>query len=121
MKKILVVEDDLALRGILRDELGRHQYQVLEADNGQSGLAMAKLETPDLIILDLSMPFMDGMTMLDELRKDDAGKNMNVIVLTNLEANGTIAQKVIENKPLFYFIKSNIKLVDLVEKIDSVF
>lgn len=117
MKKILVVEDDSMLRKILVDELHRHQYQVFDADNGQSGLATAKLQKPDLILLDVRMPFMDGMAMLAELRKDDYGKAAKVIILTNFDPNAQIAQQVIDLKPIYYFIKSELQLEELMEKI----
>jgi DNA-binding NarL/FixJ family response regulator len=63
------------------------------------------------------MPKMDGMTVLDKIRKDDWGKNVPVIILTNKDAGEGIIQKVVENQPSYYFIKSNIELSVIAEKI----
>lgn len=120
MKKILIVEDELAYLKLLRDQLGLKGYQVLEAVNGEEGLAIIKKEKPDMVLLDIRMPKMDGMTMLDLLRKDEAGKTVKVILLTNLEPDDKILKKVIEDLPLYYFVKSNIQFNDLLNKIKEI-
>ncbi len=74
MKKILVVEDELAYLKLLNSQLTERGYQVIEAINGKIGLEQAKSENPDLILLDIRMPVMDGMAMLDLLRKEEVGK-----------------------------------------------
>src|SRR3989344_2240631 len=120
MKKILVVEDELAYLKLLHDQLTAKGYEVLEAKNGKAGLEMAKNEKPDLILLDIRMPIMDGMTMLGLLSQDENGKNTKVIMLTNLEPDGKIVGKVVKDQPMYYFVKSNTKLEDLTEKIHDV-
>ncbi len=116
MKKILIIDDELAYVKLLRDVLSS-TYEVLDAQNGQTGLEISLKEKPDLILLDIRMPIMDGMTMLKKLRKDHYGKTAKVILLTNLEANDTIVKQVVEDQPTYYFVKSDIKLEDLLEKI----
>ncbi len=86
-KKILVieeVEDDASLRGVLHDKFSLEGFSVLEAKDGEEGLATALSEHPDLILLDIIMPKMDGITMLKKLREDTWGKEAKVIILTNL-------------------------------------
>src|SRR3989344_7073229 len=61
------------------------QYEIMEASEGESGLALALKKHPDLIILDIVMPKMDGLTLLARLREDSWGKTAKVILLTNLE------------------------------------
>jgi len=117
MKKILVIEDELAYLKLLKEQLTKNGYEVLEASNGKSGLEMAKSENPDLILLDIRMPVMDGMTMLNLLRKGESDKKAKVIVLTNLEPDDNIIGEVVREKPLYYFVKSNIKFEDLLDKI----
>src|SRR3990167_306592 len=117
MKKILVVEDELAYLKLLHDQLTAKGYEVLEAKNGKAGLEMAKNEKPDLILLDIRMPIMDGMTMLGLLRQDENGKNTKVIMLTNLEPDDKIVGKVLNEQPSYYFVKSDIQFNDLLEKI----
>lgn len=116
MKKILIIEDELAYVRLLRDKLS-HKYQILDAQDGKKGLAIAVKEKPDLILLDIRMPIMDGMTMLRELRKDDYGESARVILLTNLEAEGKILIQVTRDLPTYYFVKSDVDLNELLDKI----
>ena len=91
-KTLLIIEDDLALRKVLVDKLTDEGFIVLEAADGESGLEQALGHHPALILLDIFMPRMDGITMLSKLRSEDAwGKNVNVIVLTNSTEAQTIA------------------------------
>ena len=118
MKKILIIEDELAYVNLLRDRL-EAKYKILEAHNGEKGLELAIKNKPDLILLDIRMPIMDGMTMLGKLRKDAYGKNAKVILLTNLEASDTILKQVVRDLPVYYFVKSDVKLDDLLDKIEE--
>lgn len=79
MKYILIIEDEVRMRNLLRDYLTKEGYEVTMASDGAEGLRLALLKDYDLILLDMMMPFMDGMTMLKELRKE---KDTAVIVLT---------------------------------------
>lgn len=91
-KIVLVVEDDLALRKVLVEKLTDEGFGVLEAADGLNGLEQAITNHPSLILLDIFMPNMDGITMLSKLRSTDAwGKHVNVIVLTNSTDAQTIA------------------------------
>lgn len=117
MKKILVVEDEAAYSMLLHDQLTTEGYQVIEAKDGKRGLELAEKENPDLILLDIRMPVMDGMAMLDLLRKKEKGKKTKVIMLTNLEPDDKIIGEVVEDQPSYYFVKSDIQLSDLLKKI----
>lgn len=117
MKKILIVEDELAYLNLLRNQLREQGYTVIEAIDGKKGLQKAKSEKPDLILLDIRMPVMDGMTMLDLLRQDPSGKKTKVIMLTNLEPDDRIINKVVSDQPSYYCVKSDVKFSDLLEKI----
>jgi len=79
MKYILVIEDEVRMRNLLRDYLIKEGYEVTLASDGAEGLKQALSRDYDLILLDMMMPFMDGMTMLKELRKT---KDTAVILLT---------------------------------------
>ena len=117
MKKILVIDDELAYLTLLRDELLRNGYEVFEASNGKEGLVMIKKSHPDLILLDIRMPMMNGMQMLDAMRREPNGSSVKVIVLTNLEPNDEMIAQVIKSHPTYYFIKSDIELSELMNKI----
>ncbi len=85
---ILIVEDDDLQRGYLREELILAGWTVLEASNGVEALKICETTTPSLILLDLTMPIMDGFTFLDELRRREAGGNIPVVVVTARELSG---------------------------------
>lgn len=119
MKKILVIEDNLAYMKLLRDQLSLKGYKVIEAKNGRVGLNLAKLQHPDLILLDLKMPIMAGLPMLSKLRKDTYGKSAKVIILTNIEPDDKIVQKVIKEQPFVYYIKNDIQFSELIQKIEE--
>jgi len=80
--KILSVDDSRTIRMIVGRTFKPYDCQVIEAGNGEEGLAAAARETPDLIILDVTMPVMDGVTMLTKLKEDPALKTIPVIMLT---------------------------------------
>lgn len=91
-KTVLVVEDDVALRKVLKEKLTDEGFDVLEAPDGEKGLALALEKHPALILLDIFMPQMDGITMLSKLRSADSwGKHVIVVVLTNSTDAQTVA------------------------------
>ena len=120
-KTILIVEDEKSLSGAIADTLRRKNFLPLIAENGQEGVDLALSKHPDLILLDLLMPVMDGMTALKKIRADPWGANVPVIILTNLSAtNDQLVDDMVMHKPLFYLIKSDWKLHDVVEKIEEI-
>jgi len=80
--KILSVDDSKTIRMLVAKAFRAFDCTVLEADNGEEGLAVAERERPDLIILDVTMPVMDGMTMLTKLKEHPELKRIPVIMLT---------------------------------------
>lgn len=115
-KKVLIVDDEQDLRDAVRDALEDAGFEVVEAHNGEVGLTVALEEKPDLILLDLMMPEINGIGMLSRLRRDPWGKNAIVILLTALEDANSVAQAV-EAGGNDYLIKPNIKLEDIVKKV----
>lgn len=116
---ILVVEDEDVIRKVYADELRDGGFSVLIAKNGQDGLNLALREKPNLILLDILMPIMDGLTMMNELReKGSYGKSVPIILLTNLSASEEkIMKAVTKNEPAYYLVKSDWDLSKVVEKI----
>jgi len=82
MPKILVIDDDVYIRMVLRFRLEKEHWQVLTANDGPHGLEVAEQETPDLIVLDLAMPEIDGIQVLDRLQHNQVTWNIPVVVLT---------------------------------------
>lgn len=82
MKKILIVDDSLDILDILRTLLESKEYEVITASDGEQGMERAKSDKPDLIILDIMMPKMDGYTFIKTKKRDQDIKDIPVIILT---------------------------------------
>jgi two-component system alkaline phosphatase synthesis response regulator PhoP len=92
MTKIVIVEDEQAIAEMYRFKLQQAGYEVQCALNGQEGLILAKDFQPNLILLDLMMPKMNGEEMLRKLRATDWGKDIKVIILTNITEDSMTSQ-----------------------------
>ncbi len=116
-KKILIVEDEAPLRSAVSDILAFEGFTVFQAKNGQEGLDLALAEHPNLILLDLMMPVMDGLTMLEKLRTDaEYGAHAAVILLTNINDPEKVAQAT-EAGSYDFLVKSDWNIEDVVKKI----
>jgi DNA-binding response OmpR family regulator len=115
-KKILLVEDDTVLLNVLRDKLSSEGFEVLGAPNGKEGLDMALKTHPDLIMVDVLMPIMDGMEMTKRLREDEWGKKVSVIVLTNLNNEKNVAD-FLEKGAYDYLVKASWSLEEVVKRV----
>jgi two-component system cell cycle response regulator DivK len=87
-KRILVVEDQEDLRGMLRDLLSGTGYTVIEAENGERGVAKAKSERPDLILMDIQRPVMDGYEATRHIKADPALKAIPIIAVSSFAMKG---------------------------------
>lgn len=83
--RLLIVDDDKDFVQLLEFDLKKHGYDILTAFNGEEGLEKAKEVNPDLIILDIKMPKIDGYTFVRRLKKEEGTKNIPVIILTSYE------------------------------------
>jgi len=115
---ILIVEDELPLLKVYADRFSDEGFLVLKANNGQEGLDLAIKEKPDLILLDILMPVMDGLTMMQKLRENTTwGKTVPIMLLTNLSADEKKIKKIInENGPAYYLVKLDWSLSAIIEK-----
>ena len=118
-KTILIIEDELPMLKALSDKFTLEGFEILEAKDGAEGLETAISKKPDLIILDIFMPVMDGKAMFEKLRQDAWGKTVPVIILTNLNPDDKTLDQLMKNGPSYYFIKSKWKLEELVAKVKS--
>jgi two-component system chemotaxis response regulator CheY len=92
MKTILTVDDSASIRQMVKLTLSTAGYQVLEAGNGAEGLTSAKAAPVNMVVTDLNMPVMDGLTFIREMRKLPAYKGIPIIFLTT-ESDGAIKQQ----------------------------
>jgi len=117
-KKVAIVEDDIAIAQMYRIKFESEGYTVETAENGVIGLEMVEAFGPDILLLDLMMPEMNGDEMLEKLRKTDFGKNIPVIILTNMgetEAPASLKQLGVEA----YIVKAEMtpkQVADFVKK-----
>jgi CheY-like chemotaxis protein len=117
-KRILIAEDEPAMLTALIDKFEREGCVVVKAENGEIALELAVKEKPDVILLDILMPKMNGMDVMNGIRQDsDWGKKVPIIILTNVSPDERIMGGVTKNEPAFYLIKSDWKLSEVVEKV----
>jgi len=118
--KVLLVEDDFFVRDIYRKKLGDLGYDVVVAENGLEGMDRLKKRTPDIILLDIFMPYMDGREMLREIRGSEIWKDIPVILLTNFSANEGVRDG-FDLGADEYLIKSHFTPSEVLKKIERVF
>ena len=116
-KKILVVEDDISLRRALSEKLHAEKYTVIEAGDGKECLMKAMSERPDLILLDLMLPEMNGTEALAELRADSITQKTPVIILSNLKEGEDLSERVRSLGISGYFEKADTSLDTIIQKI----
>ncbi len=116
--KILTVDDSKAIRRIVTRALESYDCSVFEAENGAEGLVIAKKEMPDLIILDITMPVMDGTEMLRKLKKDPELRNIDVIMLTAEGGKGNVVE-VLKLGAKDYLMKpfNSVTFIDRIKKV----
>ena len=116
MQKILIVEDEELLVKALKKKLEKEAFEIFVARDGIEGLDATKAHAPDLILLDIVMPRMDGITMLAKMRKEDWGKDIPVIILTNLSSDEKMAESEAQGVNQ-YLVKTNWGIDEIIEKI----
>lgn len=106
-KTVLIVDDDKLARKSLSSLLINAGLSIIEAENGKDGVAEALKSKPDLVVTDVHMPEMGGLEMIEELRKDEWGKEVPIIVLTVDEALSSINQALASGVTI-YLTKSGV-------------
>jgi two-component system cell cycle response regulator DivK len=94
-KTVLIVEDQLEMRAINAVYLHHHGYNVLAADNGLDGIEAAREEHPDLILMDISIPGVDGITATEELKRDPVTGDIPVLIVT-AHPYGSVGKRAID-------------------------
>lgn len=119
---VLIVEDEKPIYTLLKEKLEKENFQVEIATDGEMGFKKALDLRPNLIMLDIILPKLDGMSMLKNLRKESAwGAKVPVILLTNVDPGSEkMNREITETQPAYYMVKSNWKLEDVMEKIKEV-
>lgn len=118
---LLIVEDEKILSDTLEEKLLLEGFKVIKAYDGDEALRLALANHPDLILLDLLLPKVDGKEMLKKLREDKWGAHIPIIILTNIESPSMVAEIMsIDNDSTFeYLVKNNTSLSEIVAHINK--
>ena len=117
--KIILVEDDDLIRRMYEHAFSFEKYNVQTAANGREGLEKIQKEKPDLVLLDIMMPEMNGLEVLDKLKAEEATKSIPVVILTNL-AGDHDAEAAISRGAVKYIIKSEHTPKDIVALVKEI-
>jgi len=116
--KVALIEDEEVLLNVLKDKLEKEGFEVYPAVDGEDGLGVIKDKQPDIILLDILMPKMDGFTVLKKLKENPETKNVPVLLLTNLGQDEDV-KKGNELGAVGYLVKANITPSEVVDKVKS--
>jgi len=119
MARILLAEDDRFLRKAAEATLRQRGFTVVTAVDGEEALRLARKDVPDLILLDLIMPKLQGFEVLRALKQDPATAHIPVIVLSNL-GQARDVQQTMEGGAVAYFVKANLSLQTLANRVEEV-
>lgn len=117
--KILVVEDDKFLRELITQKLIREGYDVKGAVDGEDGVIKIKEEKPDIILLDLILPGIDGFEVLAKVKDDPELKNIPVLILSNLGQRDDV-ERGLKLGAVDFLIKAHFTPGEIIEKIEKI-
>jgi len=116
---ILIVEDDKFLRELISKKLSKGGYNVVEAVDGEDGVKKAKEKNPNLVLLDLILPEMDGFEVLSKIKEDPATASIPVIILSNLGQKDDV-DKGLKLGASDYLIKAHLTPGEIIEKVKTI-
>ena len=119
MKKILIIEDDKFLRELITRKLEKEGYETSQAVDGEDGFKKVSSEKPDLILLDLILPGIDGFEVLSRIKKDDQLSGIPVIILSNLGQKEDV-ERGLNLGAIDYLIKAHFTPTEIIEKAKKV-
>ena len=117
-KTILIIEDDKFLRELISQKLNKENYKVVEAVDGEEGIKKVKEEKPDLILLDLILPGIDGFEVLSRVKEEPSLNKIPVIVLSNLGQRDDV-ERGLKLGAVDYLIKAHFTPGEIIEKIKT--
>jgi DNA-binding response OmpR family regulator len=117
--QVLLVEDDVFLAGIYQKKFELEGFKVFLVDNGEKVFAEAKKRKPDIVLLDILLPKLDGFSVLEQLKSDASTSDIPVIMLTNLGQKDDV-EKGLKAGAVDYLIKAHFKPSEIVDKVKKV-
>lgn len=118
-KKILIVEDEEHLREMYKIKFELEGFKVITSEDGKEGLSLAKSEKPDLVLLDLMIPKINGFEVLEKIRKEKTLKDLKVYILSNLGQDDEV-EKIEKLGGDGFFVKANLTPTQLAEKVKKI-
>ena len=120
MTKILVVDDEPFVRNLCIAKIQEAGFEVDSAINGEAAIEKAEKYQPDLILMDILMPKLDGISTMKKIRQTAWGKNIPIVIMTNLDADDKILTELKKDEPAFYMMKVETTLKEVVAKLKAV-
>ena len=118
MAKILIIEDDKFLRELMARKLNQENFDVTEALDGEEGIEKVKETVPDLILLDLILPGIDGFEVLSKIKEDPATASIPVIILSNLGQREDV-ERGLKLGAVDYLVKAHFTPNEIIEKVKN--
>lgn len=115
-KTIVLADDEQFIRAAYKDGLERAGYKIVTAENGEEAFAAVEKSTPDLLLLDLIMPKLNGFDTLKKLKADEKYKDLKVVILTNLSQD-TDKEEVTSLGAIDFVVKSDYSMQEIVDKV----
>lgn len=117
MGKVLIVEDNAFLRKMISDRLSQEGHTVIQAKDGEEGLDVAQKDQPNLVLLDIIMPKMDGITLLQKIREQKMNQNIPVMIISSVDRpeHIALAQK---HNVFRYMIKDQTEINTLIDAVN---
>ena len=115
-KTILIIEDDKFLRELINKKLTKEEYATSEAVDGEEGFKKIKAEKPDMVLLDLILPGIDGFEVLSKMKSDPALASIPVIILSNLGQKEDV-ERGLKLGAIDYMIKAHFTPSEIIEKV----
>jgi DNA-binding response OmpR family regulator len=117
--KVLIIEDDPYLQNMYSTKLELEGFNIVSSFDGEEGAKKAGIEMPNIILLDIMLPTMNGFEVLEKIKKDEKTKNIPVVLLTNLDQKEDI-QKGLSLGACDYLIKAHFLPSEVVEKVNKI-
>jgi two-component system cell cycle response regulator len=120
MDRVLIIEDDTTIRTLYKDFFEKEGYSVSTASDGEQALKVALNVLPDIILLDILLPKVNGMTVMNQIRATDWGKKEPIIILTNVDPDDALLQNIVHDQPTYYLLKANTTPGEVLEKVQEI-
>ena len=118
MKKILIVEDDKFLRELMVRKLSQENFEIIEAVDGEEGIKKIKDTIPDIVLLDLILPGIDGFEVLAKVKEDTTTNSIPVIILSNLGQREDV-ERGMKLGAIDYLVKAHFTPNEIIDKIKA--